>query len=204
MEFPFEESSKTYKKQIEVLAWLAEFFPHLGIDKFWLGGGFALDFLIGKPLRDHDDIDLVMESGDAKLVRQWAEKNKLPIEEVVPGAMYSFGYKGVSIEIEYGDLRSDGALVWNTKVAPIGYTEWQLEGKLVQIPGINGSIQTLSPEAIYLIKEYIGREKDHKDMELLGPLINHKKIETIRKYGVQWCYTKEQFEKIKQEQSGKI
>lgn len=158
-----------------------------------------LDFLLGKPQRSREDIDLVMTMPDAERVLEWLKRECIAVETQVPGAVFRFDYQDANFKIEYGNLGEDGSLLWQTKVARIGYIPLELEGKAVEIPGTKEKIETLAPEAIYLIKEHLGREKDKNDMKLLEPRINWGKIAQIKSSGFQWYCTPVQLEEIRKE-----
>ncbi|WP_438804720.1 nucleotidyltransferase domain-containing protein [Oceanobacillus saliphilus] len=139
----------------------------IGIE-FWLRGGWAIDFLLGKITRPHDDIDLVT----------WI-KNRERLEDELGKAGYEttfvkeefrdrqsdFCKENVEITFSYITRTDDKNLIMN------GLPEWiwRPDSLLAQNFVLNGiSAKVLNPKQLLEEKEVyeqIGRLPRQKDLE---------------------------------------
>lgn len=142
----------------------------------WLRGGWAIDFLLGRITRSHEDIDLV----------SWVS-NREVIEEALVGSGFErfpisdrqtdFRKNGVDIQFLYMTL-TDGT------ITPHKLPEWvwradSLPPEMYRLNGI--SMRLVSPEQLLEEKqvyEQIGRKPRDKDQEskrILKKIIEHMK-----------------------------
>lgn len=136
--------------------------------KFWLRGGWAIDFLLAKVTRPHDDIDLIawiqnreqLERGLAK-----AGYEQTSVKEQFRGRQSDFSKDGVDITFAYITNTDDGSIIMN------GLPEWvwRPDSLLSQNFMLNGiSANVLHPRQLLEEKEVykrIGREPRPKDKD---------------------------------------
>jgi hypothetical protein len=153
--------------QLKVLADMSAIFQKQNME-FWLRGGWAIDFLLGKITRQHDDIDVVT----------WVE-NRIKLEEVLiqagfeevsvrepfRGRQADFRKGQVDITFSYITLSEEGSLMLN------GLPEWvwhsdSLLDRQFSLHGIRARAlhpkQLLEEKKVY---EQIGRARRAKDKE---------------------------------------
>ncbi|WP_138420834.1 nucleotidyltransferase domain-containing protein [Aquibacillus sediminis] len=155
------------KSQLKVLSEISAISEGLGI-KFWLRGGWAIDFLLGKVTRLHDDIDLVMwvqhrERLENELLKKGYEKTK--VKEEFCDRQSDFCKGNVEITFSYITRSDTGDLILN------GLPEWvwRPDSLLLQTFMLHGiSAHTLNPTQLLEEKEVyeqIGRTPRLKDAE---------------------------------------
>ena len=103
---------------------------------YWLFGGWAVDFWVGRVTREHDDIDAAVWRRDFDAIKRalvdmgWRHT---PVENEVVGTRYTFGR--VEVEFTFVEARDDGAvvipvpeheIVWTTE--PFGEERRMLNG----------------------------------------------------------------------------
>lgn len=152
--------------------------------KFWLRGGWAIDFLLGKVTRPHDDIDLITwiqnrEQLECALAEAGYEQT--PVREQFRGRQSDFRKDGVDITFGYITKTNDGIIIMNDLPEWV----WRHDSLLPQSFTLNGlSAHVLNPRQLLEEKEVykqIGREPRSKDedskkilhriiAELNGPL----------------------------------
>ncbi|WP_068621335.1 nucleotidyltransferase domain-containing protein [Paenibacillus tuaregi] len=134
--------------------------------KFWLRGGWAIDFLLGKVTRPHDDIDLVTwiqnrEQLECALAEAGYEQ--VPVKEQFRGRQSDFRKDDVDITFGYITNANDGSIIMN------GLPEWvwRDDSLLPQSYMLNGlSAHVLHPRQLLEEKEVykqIGRQSRAKD-----------------------------------------
>ncbi|GIP22191.1 nucleotidyltransferase domain-containing protein [Paenibacillus sp. J22TS3] len=134
--------------------------------KFWLRGGWAIDFLLGKVTRLHDDIDLVTwiqnrEQLECALAEAGYEQ--VPVKEQFRGRQSDFRKDDVDITLGYITNTNDGSIIMN------GLPEWvwRDDSLLPQSYMLNGlSAHVLHPRQLLEEKEVykqIGRQPRAKD-----------------------------------------
>lgn len=165
--------------QLQVISEICTISKTNGIE-FWLRGGWAIDFLLGKITRPHDDIDLVT----------WI-KNRERLEDELGRAGYektfvkgefcdrqSDFYKGnVEITFSYITLTHDENLIMNELPEWI----WRTDSLLEQTFVLNGiSAKVLNPKQLLEEKkvyEQIGRlprQKDSESKKILSQIIDKR------------------------------
>ncbi|WP_198546732.1 nucleotidyltransferase domain-containing protein [Alteribacter populi] len=160
----FEAQTKSQLKVLSEIGALAE-----GFDiKFWLRGGWAIDFLLGKITRLHDDIDLVtwVQNRDRleyELLKAGYEKTQ--VKEEFCNRQSDFCKGNVEITFSYITRSDTGNLILN------GLPEWvwRPDSLLPQTFMLNGiSAHVLNPTQLLEEKEVyeqIGRTPRQKDAE---------------------------------------
>jgi len=153
--------------QLKILDEISKIFETKKIE-FWLRGGWAIDFILGKVTRLHDDIDLITwiqyrEQIEDELLT--AGYVKIPVKEEFRNRQSDF-CKG-NVEITFGYIyRSDaGNLMLN------GLPEWiwRADSLLQNTYKLNDlSARVLNPTQLLEEKEVyeqIGRKTREKDVE---------------------------------------
>ena len=91
--------------QLAALSALDGILERLGLD-YWLFGGWAVDFWVGRITRTHDDIDLAVWRDDYPGIRQALEAagwRYEPVEDAATGA----GFRSVPVLVELTFVVSD-------------------------------------------------------------------------------------------------
>ena len=162
------------ENQLRLLAEIAEALDGVEIP-FWLRGGWALEFLLGRITRDHADIDLVAWREDRDAIVQTLTSRGFEHVRELPDVALDFEKTGESIQVLLVELGPAGALVCR------GFESWPfpegtLDGPACTIDGV--SCRTLAPHALLYEKETYEarrgrplREKDRESIRLLRQLI---------------------------------
>ncbi len=155
------------ESQLKVLSEISAIFSSLGQD-FWLRGGWAIDFLLGKVTRPHEDIDLVtwihnreqLEQALAEADYEWR-----PVNEQFHDRQSDFRKDEVDVTISYITRANDGSLIMNG--LPVWV--WRTDSLLPQSFMFSGiSARVLNPRQLLEEKEVyeqIGRIPRPKDIE---------------------------------------
>lgn len=99
------------KLQLEVLGEICAITDELDIE-FWLRGGWAIDFLLGKITRFHEDIDImtwIQNRDRLEEVLSKAGYKQLPVKEPFCGRQSDFSKNEVDVQIGYLTLIRMGA-----------------------------------------------------------------------------------------------
>lgn len=134
--------------------------------RFWLRGGWAIDFLLGKVTRPHDDIDMITWiQNREQLERILAEAGyeQTSVKEEFRGRQSDFSKDGVDITFGYITNTHDGSIIMN------GLPEWvwrndSLLPQSFMLKGISAHV--LNPRQLLEEKEVykqIGRNPRPKD-----------------------------------------
>ncbi|AST91912.1 nucleotidyltransferase domain-containing protein [Sutcliffiella cohnii] len=175
-----ENVDEQTQTQLKVLYEISKIFDNLDAD-FWLRGGWAIDFMLGKVTRPHSDID----------IKTWITNR-----ELLEDALLKAGYERKPVGEEFRNRQSD--FLKNNVVISIGYLTYDVDGNLImnglpewvwrddslmpdyfQLQGIKAKVlhpkQLLEEKKIY---EEIGRPyriKDEKSKRLLHQIISEFK-----------------------------
>ncbi|NGZ77348.1 nucleotidyltransferase domain-containing protein [Saccharibacillus alkalitolerans] len=164
------------EKQLGLLREIGDLFDEIG-EPFWLRGGWAIDFRVGRVLREHDDLDLVaMLSAERPIAGRLEAAGFESI--VINDKQIDYRKNGVDVQILYLTHAEDGSLV------PDGIPEWIWMPDCLdpRVRRLNGtSARSLTPRQLLAEKldyERIGRPKREKDAaskELLRRLIDEER-----------------------------
>jgi hypothetical protein len=137
--------------------------------RFWLRGGWALDFLIGRVTRDHGDIDLVARFRQRSRIRHLLEANGYRVVRLADLASIHFSKHGQDIAV---------AFIWTDEMARTvtpGREFWPwppFPNRVRVLEGI--ACRTMSAEALLEEKthyeRYSGRPLRPKDVESIVAL----------------------------------
>ncbi|MFS0673559.1 nucleotidyltransferase domain-containing protein [Ornithinibacillus sp. 179-J 7C1 HS] len=161
----YEELDTLTKSQLNVLKEIIAVSEAAEVD-FWLRGGWAIDFLLGKITRPHDDIDVVTwiqnrEQLENKLIKIGYERTF--VKEEFRDRQSDFCKGDVEITFSYITLKEDENLILN------GLPEWvwrpdSLLHKTFMLNGVSARVlhptQLLEEKEVY---EQIGRVPRQKD-----------------------------------------
>lgn len=159
--------SEQTESQLKVLVEISAISEKIGIE-FWLRGGWAIDFILGKITRSHDDIDLITwtrnrERFEDELLKAGYEKT--PVKNEFRDRQSDFRKDSVEITLGYISHSEDGNLIMN------GLPEWIWRpDSLLPKPFILNDIsaKVLNPKQLLEEKEVyeqIGRTPRQKDAE---------------------------------------
>ncbi|WP_042224682.1 nucleotidyltransferase domain-containing protein [Oceanobacillus manasiensis] len=161
----FQNIEKQSKSQLKVLSEISSISDNLDMN-FWLRGGWAIDFLLGKITRLHDDIDLITCIQNREKLEDELETagyEKVSVKEEFRDRQSDFRKDEVEITIGYIFRLEDGNIIMN------GLHEWlwradSLSLETFNLKGISALVinpkQLLEEKEIY---EQIGRPRRKKD-----------------------------------------
>ncbi len=146
--------------------------------RYWLRGGWALDFIIGKVTRAHQDIDLVTwKRHEARIKRAFADHGFSQTQSR-PGTQLNFEKDGVDVQVNLV-LRARGEIWLAGFAAPTDSPCWPeaaMDGPLYELPGLTCRVISAAGQLREKEKtpEWLGRkprEQDIQDMETLRSLL---------------------------------
>ncbi|MGE6256838.1 nucleotidyltransferase domain-containing protein [Heyndrickxia sporothermodurans] len=153
--------------QLKILSEINAISAEIGCE-FWLRGGWAIDFLLGRVTRAHDDIDLVTWiQHREQLERALADAGykQTPVKEDFRDRQSDFCKDDVEVTFSYITRTSEGSLIMNGLLEWV----WRADSLLPQEYLLNGiSARVLNPRQLLEEKEVyeqIGRTPRSKDAE---------------------------------------
>jgi hypothetical protein len=160
-------------RQLRLLRELAETLDEAEIP-FWLRGGWALDFLLGRVTREHADVDLVARREHEHDIRELLARAGFAFERELPGVAVDFLREGESFQILLVEDGPGDSLVCH------GFESWPFPpGALDLTPRRIGGLacRTLTVDALLHEKETYERHRgrplrpqDRRSIELLREL----------------------------------
>ncbi len=156
------------RAQLKLISEIADLFRRAKI-RFWLRGGWALDFLIGEVTRTHSDIDLVTWRRHAGRIRRMLQASGYDIATVTNQAAIHFAKNGQDVGIAFIKKDEQGRFV-----TP-GREFWPWPPFPDALKTLNGiACRTMSAAALLEEKEnyekYSGRTLRPKDQESIRTL----------------------------------
>jgi hypothetical protein len=158
------ETFENTQSQLKILREINEICSSLDAT-FWLRGGWAIDFLLGKVTRTHSDIDLV------SLIQHRTDLEKTLVEagfQQIPVTEFQTDFlkDGVDISFVFVERSNEGRIF----AYSIPDWEWRsdaLQTQKYQLQGI--SVHVLSPQMLLeekqVYEEGTGRKPRPKDLE---------------------------------------
>jgi hypothetical protein len=137
--------------QLQTIGWLQALFAAHGID-YWLFGGWAVDFHVGRVTRDHTDVDVAVWQADFDRIRVLLEAQGW-VHAPEPGEDGYTGYERGDIRLELAFLACDEAgtvytpLVEGRGVWPVGSfgdTQAEVDGVRARVVGLASLIEDKS------------------------------------------------------------
>ncbi|WP_152392999.1 nucleotidyltransferase domain-containing protein [Paenibacillus guangzhouensis] len=165
------------KSHLIVISEMNGIFISIG-GRYWLRGGWAIDFLLGRVTRPHEDLDLVTWVQNRVVLEQMlmdAGFERIPVSE----RQTDFRKGNVDIQFLYLTTNGDGSII------PNGLPEWvwRSDALLPQAFTLNGiTANVLNPRQLLEEKEVyekIGRKLRQKDLEskrILQSIIENKQF----------------------------
>ncbi|MHC0038248.1 nucleotidyltransferase domain-containing protein [Pseudoneobacillus sp. C159] len=164
--------------QLRILKELSDLLQSQGVT-FWLRGGWAIDFHIGKITREHSDLDLVTLTSNRETLEQLLVATGY---QLIPIGKFQTDFlkNNVDISLVFVNLTEDGRIIAN------GFPDWEwqrnaLQAEPLRLEGITAHVlsleQLLEEKLVY--EEGTGRKlraKDLKSIEILRGMIanNHE------------------------------
>jgi hypothetical protein len=163
----------TARAQLETIGWLHTVLGEQGID-YWLFGGWAVDFHVGRVTRDHSDVDLAIWRSDLDLVSGLLEAHGWA-HAPEPGEQGYTGYEREEVRVELAFLARDEAGTVYTPL-PDGQGDWpagSFGDAIAEVNGVHAHVVGLAS----LIEDKSGARhdpdvsaKDQADVALLTAL----------------------------------
>jgi hypothetical protein len=125
--------------QLTILRHLQTLFSEARI-RWWLRGGWAIDFILGRVTRRHADIDIVVWARQRSRVRRFLEEAGFTMVREWP-TQADFEAQGECVSVLYltraanGRIITDGIPVWEWPAASLGSRPRGLEGILARVVG---------------------------------------------------------------------
>jgi hypothetical protein len=150
--------------------------------RYWLRGGWALDFLLGEATREHDDIDLVTWKRHRSRIHQILHEHGFA-EVDSTGSYLQFEKESEIVSILFIARRPDGAIVTTgfERGAPLFWNDEPLRDPVRRLSDIE--CRVISVEGQIREKQetpgWIGRPAREKDLRALEALIRFRRTSTV-------------------------
>lgn len=155
------------ESQLNILKEISAIFSSLG-QEFWLRGGWAIDFLLGKVTRLHGDIDLITWIQHRERLEQVLMEygfERTPVREQFRERQSDFRKDNVEVTLGYITRTNQGSLIMNG----LPEWEWRADSLMAKCYNLNGiSAHVLNPRQLLdekVVYEQIGRTVRQKDVE---------------------------------------
>lgn len=128
------------RKQLEAIAKLDAALTAAGVD-YWLFGGWAVDFWVGRITRPHDDIDAVawrQDYGAIKFALTETGWRHAPVEGEIVGTRYA--WEEVEVEFTFVEAHADGNIVVPFPDNPIVWTSEPFGKQRNELDGVGASV----------------------------------------------------------------
>jgi hypothetical protein len=137
--------------QLQTIGWLQTLFAEQGID-YWLFGGWAVDFHVGRMTRDHADVDVAVWQADLNRIRVLLEAQGW-VHAPEPGEDGYTGFERRDIRLELAFLAYDEAGTVYTPLVDgrgdwpagsFGDTQAEVDGVRARVVGLASLIEDKS------------------------------------------------------------
>jgi hypothetical protein len=159
--------------QLQTIGWLHELLSARGID-YWLFGGWAVDFHVGRMTRTHADVDVAVWHSDLGEIRRLLDDAGW-IHAPEPGEDGYTGYERSGTRVELAFLARDGAGAIHTPLVH-GRGEWPagsfgdeqggVDGVVARVVGLTSLVEDKSGPR----RDPAVAAKDRADVALLTSL----------------------------------
>jgi Aminoglycoside-2''-adenylyltransferase len=126
--------------QLEAIASLDLVCTSAGID-YWLFGGWAVDFWVGRVTREHDDIDAAAWRRDFDAIKAALERagwRHAPVEAGSVGTRYT--WRTADVEFTFLETRDDGAIVIPVPDQPIVWSVEPFGEQRARLDGVGARV----------------------------------------------------------------
>ena len=131
-------------EQLTAIASLARALDQKAID-YWLFGGWAVDFWVGRVTREHDDVDIAAWRTDYDAIAtalQAAGWRHTPVPDEVVGTRYQWGT--AQVEFTFMTTDSDGRVLIPLRDHPVVWSAEPLGQQRLELGGANSRIIPLA------------------------------------------------------------
>lgn len=159
---------------------VAELFADIGVP-WWIAGGYAIELAVGRPVRDHSDVDVLLLRRDQRAVHRalagwecWAADPPGSLRPWLPGEFLPFGVHDIwcrpstddpwRLQLMFDESEGDE---WISRRDPIVRLPIAALGR-VSADGI----PYLAPEIQLFYKSWAPRPKDLVDFDAALPLLS--------------------------------
>jgi len=158
--------------QLELIKEFASLAAGAGVE-CWLRGGWALDFLLGRITRPHQDIDLFIWAADASILLDVLRRHGYEeVDGPPPAQQRNLVKAGEEFHVTLLERNELGVVTAGGRWADFPWPEDMLDGPVGQIHDVR--CRVISPEAQRWAKEdapkalgHPQRDRDPEDLELL-------------------------------------
>ncbi|MDX8365544.1 nucleotidyltransferase domain-containing protein [Cytobacillus sp. IB215665] len=169
--------NKQTESQLTVLSDISSISETLKIE-FWLRGGWAIDFLLGKVTRPHDDIDIVTWIHDRERLENELKKagyEQTPVRQEFRNRQSDFKKDSVEVTFSYITHSENRKLIMNE------LPEWvwradSLSSQRFMLHGISAKVlnprQLLEEKEVYTRIGRTPRLKDEESKKILHKIIS--------------------------------
>lgn len=154
-------------------------------------GGWAVDGILGKVSREHDNIDVMLLKGDVPKFKEELEKYGMEIRNTGSGRLINLRAEGAGVVVDaivlYPIEDYDGYLFetpYHNPGAPIPKSF--LKGRRVNLQRVN--FTALNPTALYFAKITAKetRKRDMEDARKLAPFVDKNLREQMKFYALSY------------------
>jgi Aminoglycoside-2''-adenylyltransferase len=159
--------------QLRTIGWLHTLLSRHGVD-YWLFGGWAVDFHVGRVTRDHEDIDIAIWRSDLDRVTELLQRHGW-VHAPTTGEEGYTGYAREKVRLELAFLArdedgtvytplTDGRGAWPP--GSFGSEQGEVNGVPARVVGLTSLIEDKSGPR----QDPAAAEKDRSDVALLSSL----------------------------------
>jgi hypothetical protein len=166
-----QSTGKRAAAQLRTIGWLHTLLSRQGVD-YWLFGGWAVDFHVGRVTRDHEDIDLAIWRSDLDHVAELLQHHGW-VHAPTPGDEGYTGYERNDVRLELAFLARDEDGTVYTPLAEgrgswpprsFGQEHGEVDGITARVVGLASLIEDKSGPR----EDPAAAAKDRSDVALLA------------------------------------
>lgn len=130
----------------------------------WVDGGWCIEALVGRELREHGDLDLAVRRGDEEVLRAWLDANGFKPRSSAEDSAWSYVLsddRGRTVDVHVFEFNSEGVHVYG-----IEYPADSLTGR-ASLAGVD--VHCIAPGWMFTFKtSYTPSPKDLLDVQALA------------------------------------
>ena len=160
-------------EQLGAVRWLDQLLERHGVD-YWLFGGWAVDFHVGKVTRRHRDVDIAVWAADHPRLAAWLEAEgwtHTPEPGEDGSTLYTRG--DVRFEVAFLARDDDGRVYTPLREGRASWAEGAFGDDVAELRGIRArviSLQSLIAEKSVAHDDHQATAKDQADLATLAGL----------------------------------